>query len=399
MSNDGTRIGGTWAVPGTSPSVPTGGFWSESTGLVVAEPFDITFNAQFAMCADADMRSFAGYLRESETDFSDEAALWRLGSDPQLLGTLGGIHPDAYSTEPYSLALAISADGETVTGYSSSRLGVEAFVWDQQSGMHGLGSLDSSSGDLQISVAWAVHQPSGEVYGYSRTEESRQTLFRWTEEHGMEDLLPDFPFQTAQVFGASRNGSAMVGGVLDASGIQSARPFVWSRERGMNLVPLPEGLTIGAAVAASDDGGAVLGVAGVDTGMDTEFVWMDHLGSMELEDYAALILREPLGPWFIYGPMAMSADGSRIAGFAQGTCVDADAVYGYPYTCFTNFIIDLTPPCNGDWDVDDRLTFFDVYGYLTDYNTEHPAADLDRDGSIEPEDLFRFIDAFNAGCP
>jgi len=95
----------------------------------------------------------------------------------------------------------------------------------------------------------------------------------------------------------------------------------------------------------------------------------------------------------------VSADGTKVAGFARGSFDDPARVCGNPFGCFTNSILDITPPCDGDWDLDDRLTFFGIHAYLTDYNTADPAADLDRDGAVETRDLFRFIDAFVAGCP
>ena len=65
-------------------------------------------------------------------------------------------------------------------------------------------------------------------------------------------------------------------------------------------------------------------------------------------------------------------------------------------------VTDSLPSGNCDVDFAEpfgELDFFDVSTYITLYNAQDPAADLNQDGSISFFDVSLFIKAFNAGCP
>ena len=65
-------------------------------------------------------------------------------------------------------------------------------------------------------------------------------------------------------------------------------------------------------------------------------------------------------------------------------------------------VTDSLPSGNCDVDFAEpfgELDFFDVSTYITLYNAQDPAADLNLDGSTSFFDVSLFIKAFNAGCP
>lgn len=309
------------------------------------------------------------------------------------IGLLSGLHPDDASS-PRASGIDISTDGSVIVGYSTTDAGVEAVIWTEDAGLRNIGSLYPNPDRFTATLAIAYDDSDGAVHGFAGRDEVA-TLFRWTEDEGMVDILPASSYSSLNFFRSSAGGSAMPG-FFDAGskpGFTDLLPLVWSRENGVVEIPLPPNMTVGIADACSDDGNIIVGVAGDDLVLDQVFIWTPEQGSHLLTDFAREFLRVSFGEWLPAGWFNVSGDGSNIAGIASRTDSDGSIQNS------TAFVLDITPPCDGDWDVDGRLNFFDIYGYLTDYNTEHLAADLDRDGDVETEDLFRFIDAFVGGCP
>ena len=122
-----------------------------------------------------------------------------------------------------SQANAVSADGSTVVGGSSSAnsyadYAYEAFRWTATGGMEGLGDLPGghfSSNGLAISANGAV------VVGRSHSADGDRA-YRWTPQNGMVSLGVLAPGETSSAHGASADAAS---GLADSmSGSRDAPP-------------------------------------------------------------------------------------------------------------------------------------------------------------------------------
>jgi len=209
------------------------------------------------------------------------------------LGFLPGVEHiplgDLYNS-PVSTALAISTDGQAIVGFSSSGRawgqspippsidpynGSEAFIWQQATGMVGLGDLPGGFFSSQASAVSADHRT---VVGMSSIERGNEA-FRWTEATGMIGLgylFDDFKFSHAT--GVSADGSRIVGSTVVNAVLQPGDPnyadeveyaaFIWDFEHGMrdlkSVLESEHGLDLTgwqltSAVDISDDGLVIAG--------------------------------------------------------------------------------------------------------------------------------------------
>ncbi len=94
------------------------------------------------------------------------------------------VNPSLYG----SRASDISADGTTITGHSTSKLGyLQAFRWTQVTGMVGLGALP---GDIPQSLATGISKNGSVIVGYSGPSviTRKSTGFVWTQTEGMQSI-------------------------------------------------------------------------------------------------------------------------------------------------------------------------------------------------------------------
>lgn len=230
----------------------------------------------------------------SATPVFEHGAIRRTSeSDLTYLGDLpgGNVESDAY---------AASGDGSTVVGWSSSNNGTEAFLWTQDAGMQGLGSL----GDSAYSVANAVSRDGSVVVGESG---GTGGAFRWDATNGMQDLGTIQGYARTWATGVSGDGSIVVGG---AGGSMQWEAFRWDPLNGMQgLGDLAGGGIDSVARAISADGSTIVG-SGSSSGASLEaWRWtadggMQSLGFLEGGRARSLAF-------------AVSADGSAIVGSAD----------------------------------------------------------------------------------
>lgn len=199
---------------------------------------------------------------------------------------LGAIDPGRDSE-----ALAVSADGSVVVGYSGTSSGGRAFRWTSASGMENLGLLPNGrsssatdvSGDGSVVVGWGT---SGGLRAW-----------RWTAQDGMTTFLPGT--NSSQANGISQDGLVIVGE-------DNFRPFRWSATDGVTDLGIFEGDMVGAAQDTSADGAVVVGYSrNTNNGQSRAFRWTaqdgkDHIGGI----YG-----------FAYG---VSADGTIVVGSNNG---------------------------------------------------------------------------------
>jgi aminopeptidase N len=57
------------------------------------------------------------------------------------------------------------------------------------------------------------------------------------------------------------------------------------------------------------------------------------------------------------------------------------------------------PPCRPDFDGNGTLQPADIFAFLNAFFAQNPAADFDTNGTLQPADIFAFLNAYFAGCP
>lgn len=157
-----------------------------------------------------------------------------------------------------SFANAVSPDGTYVVGSSRSSSGRhEAFRWDAQNGMIGLGHLDATYTGRQ-SFAYGVSN-NGIVVGESRGKGTREA-FRWNN-GTMEGLgiLPNMQFSIARAISA--DGSVIVGDSnYQSSGTSRTEAFRWDATNGIaGLGYLAGGSNFSRASSITSDGNVIVG--------------------------------------------------------------------------------------------------------------------------------------------
>jgi probable HAF family extracellular repeat protein len=244
----------------------------------------------------------------------------------------------------YGLALATSADGQTIVGQAAAPPADDgsnrsvAVVWKNTAGISGSKqlrdrsashyALTKATAELSainlglfpggiISIAQGVSSDGAVVAGYGDAKDPDPNYrfqvyqaFRWTAANGMVGLgwLPG-GLKFSQAYGISGDGSTIVG-VSDSSiGTQAMR---WTAAQGMTGLGKPAGASYGRAVAASTDGSVIVGYNTVGDN-NRAFRWTAIAGMTDLGVVSGDSFSEAT---------AIAADGSVVvgrsgAGFSQ----------------------------------------------------------------------------------
>lgn len=226
---------------------------------------------------------------------------------------LGYINEPVFPEPPISVATDASYDGSVVVGASSSLHGntyvMEAYRWTEEDGLLGLGGL--LEGNLFFSFARAISDDGTTIVGYSTSESPNigAEPFRWTESEdiiGLGDLVPEN--YDAEACDVSGDGSVVAGRSYTAS-----ECFRW--EDG-EMQRIAEEGTFGEAWGVSADGSVVVGSAGID-GFQQAFRWTEETGM------AGLGFPDPEGLGGYSVALKVSGDGTTIVGFQQYNLSDA----------------------------------------------------------------------------
>jgi probable HAF family extracellular repeat protein len=221
-----------------------------------------------------------------------------------------------------SRAEDVSADGRVITGTADFRTGEgsegdsgEAFLWTEEIGMVGLGSLSGPTRGA-VSVGEGISADGTMVAGYGGAPS--QEAFRWTESTGMIGLgdLPGgkfFSFARA----ISADGNAIIGfsGSDDGSGgVGVAESFRWTEATGMvGLGDLPGGAYLSYAQGVSGDGTVIVGNSETDGGLEP-FVWTDSHGMRRLADVLSDVYGLDFIGWQLLRVWDVSDDGLVMVG-------------------------------------------------------------------------------------
>lgn len=222
VSGDGSVVTVGFGLVGDEPHA-LAQRWTQSSGWVGLGdvPGGHSYNIPTGVSGDGSI--IVGYA-----DTADTARGFRW-TESGGMAFLTGVPADIVGEFPQ----AISRDGSTIVGqqYYDTHLAYlipEAFRWTAETGMIGLGDLP---GGAEQSVALAVSADGQTVVGHSYTYGNVPEAFYWTEATGMVGL-GDLP--GGQVFsgasGVSGDGSIVVG-ISGISGGVTA--FIWDALNGM----------------------------------------------------------------------------------------------------------------------------------------------------------------------
>ena len=204
-----------------------------------------------------------------------QAFRWRDGSGIESLGDLPGATVRSFAT-------AVSADGRVIVGQgtSSGDVGGEAFRWTEETGMVGLGHLDSRI----MNTATDVSDDGQVVVGYAYGLLLDPVAFQWTEDSQMTEL----GFEVAQAVNA--DGSTIVG---QSNGVA----MIWDDELGVrrlqDVLAMEYGLSenlvgwsLEAAMDISADGETIIGFGENPHGLREAWIFVENEagGGIRLED-------------------------------------------------------------------------------------------------------------------
>lgn len=185
-----------------------------------------------------------------------DAFRWNQDSGEEIITALEGDiqaqYPPDVSANGFTIAGSITVDSE----------GIEAVRLTENRGIERLGDLP---GGKFLSVVKAISANGSTVVGFSSTADGDEA-FHWRRKRGMQGLgdLPGGKFYSV-ARDVSRNGSTVVGSSESANGREA---FIWNRKKGMRS--LQEILTndfaidltgwkLEEATAISDDGLTIVG--------------------------------------------------------------------------------------------------------------------------------------------
>lgn len=381
MTSDGSGFGGTIFIDGRIR-----GFVLTDDGLRLLDGPDVGPSDHAIVTAMSDDGDYAsGWILRDGGAGEPTAVRWGPDGVGEDLGVLGG---DGFRG---AYAYAISADGQTVVGQTSTDDGWQGFRWTEQAGMVALGDLQpDGAAASRTSFATGVSADGETVVGFASNGE-RRSLFRWTPDGGMIDLDPDGSgsFDIPGWGGRAKTITGAVRGVDDSDGI---RAFRWLPGGGVELIDDLPGVRNSYGNSISDDGRVAVGGYGLNGGnVDQSFLWTPQHGMVDLVDSIETGVGIDLAGWELE-PQVVSRDGRVVAGlavFSDGTPTGLR---------FTPFVYELRPSCRADFNTDGRLDFFDFVAFVAAFGDQDPAADLDGDGLFLFQDVLEFVAAFGDGC-
>jgi uncharacterized membrane protein len=135
--------------------------------------------------------------------------VWEQGFAPTDIGDLPGGGNSSF-------ALAVSADGTTVVGYSGTNIGGEAIRWTRATGIE---RIDLAPGGVQHSQAVDVTANGSLILGQATIGDPRSLVFLWSQHMGMKSIralldergIDSTGWTFEQAVAISNDGQVMVG--------------------------------------------------------------------------------------------------------------------------------------------------------------------------------------------
>ncbi len=235
--------------------------------------------------------------------------VWSEGEGYTLIGDLPGGNARSGLT-------AIKSDGSYGIGFSSfafNSFGApinRAVSWTPDGGLQPL-QLPPGDDELAGSLAYQM-LPDGRIFGRSESG-----IWLYSEIGGFEIL------DGAQHMTRSSADGSFFSGTSLATG---NHPAYWTRESGLQHLPLLGDHFFGNVLGMSADGSVIVG-----TSQGVECVWIDQGEAIEFIDYAESFGIDMTG-WSILNMGQVSADGRTIVGTARHASWEIGRVEGFVLT-------------------------------------------------------------------
>lgn len=292
VSADGrTVVGATDSI-----SSPRAFRWTAEEGMVALGDLPGGTAMSIARAVSAD-----GSVIVGQSDGANGPEAFRWTAEDGMVG-LGDLPGGEFSSE----ALGVSADGSVVVGVGRDTTLLpptntpQAFRWDAQSGMVGLGALPSPFGGS--SRATAISGDGTVIAG----ESGIGAPFYWTADTGMIGLQPRPP-GNLKISAVSHDGSLLVGWA-QGPGSDPDTALFWDTTAGTVEV-----LGNGQALDVTDDGSLVVGL-NPNIGAA---IWDDEHGLRSLQTVLETVYDLDLGGWVLLAATGVTPDGSVIVGYGR----------------------------------------------------------------------------------
>jgi hypothetical protein len=291
----------------------------------------------------------------------------------------------------YGSAWGISGDGQQLVGLywrpnDFANGGAHASIASTPGGVTDLGSSGGNSRanhanyDGSVIVGWdegtgGVWQPTVWENGVLTRLPTEEAFTEATHVNPAGDIIGGYVYDT--IFG------------YFPAALWDRTPTGWDLRVLGTLFGTTGPFGLASVGGMTPDGSIVVGYNRFNPSASTGFIWTEDDGMEDIKvwltDRGVTIPAQLL----ILDLTCISADGLVMAG------IGVNRNNGFPQ----GFRIVITPECAADWNRDGLVNFFDVSGFIADFNDADPAADLNDDGLFNFFDVAEFIAIYNAGCP
>ncbi len=217
LSQDGNTVAGWLEKDSTLKPFK----WSSKKG------FETVSNEGKALAVSLDGKTVVGYVKALD---GYQAFVWRDGSNPSVLGTLGG--SESYAT-------GVSGDGRVIVGYSKNQAGLtKAFLWTRKNGIVEINADNES-------YAYSISADGSVIVGSTRDKNNLKKACFWTDDGSLKLLNIDDESEALYV---SADGKVIAGYLIDKSG--SKRTFIWKpSENSLKIIQaqfenVPTGISV-----------------------------------------------------------------------------------------------------------------------------------------------------------
>ncbi|MFT3883678.1 MAG: hypothetical protein QM703_29020 [Gemmatales bacterium] len=268
ISPDGKYVAG-YEQAGFNPTRAT--LWSSATGMVnLGQINNDPSTEAVAYSSSANGSVVAGLSQDRVFRWTSSTGMVNIGYLPGGSFARGGY---------------VSRDGNVIVGQGNSFNSTfnEAFYYTTSGGLVGIGAFAGVPAGSYTSIAKAVSADGSVIAGSAITPAGIFNQYRWTSATGMVSLgtIPGSASFQGDPWGMSGSGNHIVGDARDSdTGLNTA--YRWTSSQGMiRLGELSPGF-MSRALAVTDDGKVVVGLAGTSSG-SRAFIWDEAHGMRLLQ--------------------------------------------------------------------------------------------------------------------
>ena len=295
MSGDGSVVVGSYygyRAPGF--------YWTAETGTV-----NIGGTGVGAISADGE--TIVG--RAFDADGREDAAIWQGGTDWEPLGSFT---PESKPCDTFlSSAYSVNSDASAIVGLGwDGCRHAHGFRWDEETGMTDLGSLVST----RASRANAISADGETIVGWSDQATGFRQGARWVD--GAWEWFNGPYGAVGEAFAVNEDGSMIVG---YSCGPSNEFAWLWTEETGVQCVNGTVAEPFKTSMRALSDDGRVIG-GDVNPGFDPyrqAVLWLDGV-PVDLRQYMLDKGAPEVTNWSLTSISAVSSDGRVLAGYGIG---------------------------------------------------------------------------------